>query len=205
MHRITRRALFFGAAGLLIAGASQFRRSIPAETVAIIGFDVSESNRDRLPDQVRLAMALIRQRGAARVILYRVGWDTEEFHRGEPPSRRDALQHLLVGHLAPAAARRGTRPARFWDLAARDALNRGRYTVVLLSDGQNDDQSAAGLVSLRSSIHRLAQNPRVRKVCVWGAEDRTRVELRRQLAPIGEERLEVSGFTDAGIEKAAAP
>src|SRR5207244_2964612 len=81
----------------------------------------------------------------------------------------------------PAPAR-GTRPAHFWTTVAdRAASAAGPVLIVYLTDGEIDDHSPEAMGALRAAIDRLAANPLVRCVALWGVTPATRAELRREV------------------------
>jgi hypothetical protein len=142
--------------------------------------------------------------GRDRVTLYRLDRSAAEFYDAAAPASLERLQDLLVRELEDRPARSGTRPAEFWQAAA-DRADRARspLVVLLLTDGGNDDRTPDGLAALREAVERLARNPRVRRVCVWGVLPGQRAEVRADLAPLGD-RLEVRGLEDVDPDRTLA-
>jgi len=170
----------------------------------VMGWDTSTSNRARLPEGTRLGVRLIRQLDPVidRITLYRVDSEVAEFYNGHPPASREALQRLLIRELGPPPAQAVTRPAVFW----REALTavqvrQERSVVVFITDGQNDDQSGAAIQELHTTVHALAKERKVERVCIWGVENAQRRVLKRDFAPLGD-RFYIRGFADANVAQA---
>jgi hypothetical protein len=192
-RNIVPRALSVGALVVLTLSHSGCRNSAFSPPLSppahlLIGWDASKSARKWLPAYVRAGARLVRrfEPDYDWVTMYRVDSETTEFFDEPPPGSILTVQNLLTSELADPPAKDGTSPWRFWKaVAERAAAIQRPVLIVLLTDGENDDQTKAGQHELRFAIARLAGNKNVRRVCVWGVERTSREALRRELSPLG--------------------
>ena len=191
------------AAAIAVCGGCS--QPMPRRPIRVlIGWDTSGSNRTRLPEDTRLGIQLIRALDADRdtIKLFRVDRDVQEFFDQKPPESRETLDQLLIQQLRSPAQKRLTRPAKFWKEILPDVRkSQEPVLVVLLTDGENDDQSLPALREFHQAIADLARCLNLQRVCIWGVENETRHTLRQDLAPFGD-RLSIHGFPDASIPEA---
>ena len=178
-------ALFF----LVLSFLRRYPLKVPAPVCfdALVGIDISASNRKNLPGSVVSVSRFGSSLGPCdQLALYRVSSVAEEFYSGPPPSSRQKLQELIIAQVREVPRRRGTFPVKFWEEAALRSAGNGRPVLVLLySDGENDDMSNESRVSLKHVARRLAANTRVRFVGVVAASPKTRRSLRDAFTPLG--------------------
>lgn len=200
--RRLRIAVVFAVLGCLAGGCG---RAAKRQAVRVlVGWDTSGSNRSRLPEDTRLGMRLIRRLDPDRdtIKLYRVDHQVDVFYDQRPPASREALQQLLVQELQPRARKRMTRPVSFWRQALADiGKSRQPSVIVLLTDGENDDQSPRARGELRAVAKELARSEHLQRVCIWGVKNASRGPLQRDFAVLGD-RLSIHGFTDVLIDEA---
>lgn len=178
------------------------RRAAGPDHWIIAGWDTSGSNRRRLAAEVRAGAGLIRRFEPSRTRLscFRVDAVCTEFFDNLPPEGLERLLGMLVKALREPALARGTKPAPFWTAAAERAEEAACPTLVIYhTDGEIDDHSPVAMRALRAAVARLAANPRVRRVALWGVTPASRAELRREFAPLGD-RLEIRGEDDMNAE-----
>lgn len=152
------------------------------------GLDTSASWRPHLGVSAMLCarQALGLDPDHDRLTLYRLDSTTREFFDDPAPESGDRLQRTIVTEVASVSETRGTFPALFWTAAAaRAEADAGPVTVEVFSDGDNDDLTARSASTIRAAARRLAANPRVSGVWVFGAEPRNWAILRAEFAPLG--------------------
>lgn len=136
-----------------------------------------------------------------RLTLYRLDSTTHEFFDAYAPESGDRLQRTIVTEVSSVSGTRGTFPALFWTAAAaRAEADAGPVTVEIFSDGDNDDQTAESAATIRAAARRLAANPRVSGVWVFGAEPRNWATLRAAFAPMGD-RLHLCAPPDMTVDR----
>lgn len=119
--------------------------------------------------------------------LYRLDSSTREFSNGHAPESGDQLQRVIIREVGDVSTTRGTFPAKFWTAAAtRAESDPGNVVVEIFSDGDNDDQSAQAAADIKAAARRLAANPHVSSVWIFGAAPRNWATLRAEFAPLGE-------------------
>ncbi len=117
--------------------------------------------------------------------LYRLDSSTREFSDGPAPESSDRLQRVIVREAASVSDTRGTFPARFWNtVAGRAEGDTGTVVIEIYSDADNDDMTAQSQADICRSARRLAANPHVRGVWVFGAQPRNWSTLRREFGPL---------------------
>lgn len=161
----------------------------PAGRHVYLGLDTSASWRPCLGVSAtlcaRMALRLDPDRGDL-LTLYRLDSSTREFSDGPAPESGDRLQRTIIAEVQGVSGTKGTFPARFWTtVAGRAAADVGPVAVGCFSDGDNDDQTAASQSEIRRAARRLADNPRVVSVSVWGAAPRNWATLRGEFASLG--------------------
>lgn len=189
--------------GLLLSGCGA-RSSAPGVRV-FAGFDVSGSMHPRLA-----AAALAGSRLAGRLdpgrdtlTLYRVDRQTEEFQDGPAPDSGAGLQREIVAALRKEPVRPGTFPASFWAETARRAKAETRpVSIILFSDGDNDDQRPEAAQAIRRAAADMAQNPHVTNVSVCGVSPGNRAALRDTFAPLGG-RFELLNLSEPDVQRLA--
>ena len=119
--------------------------------------------------------------------LYRMDSSTQEFSDGPAPESGDRLQRTIVSEVQGLSATDGTFPAHFWTTVAdRADADTGPVVIETFSDGDNDDQTAQSETAIKKAAQRLAKNPQVVSVSVFGAEPRNWATLRREFTPLGD-------------------
>lgn len=181
--------LALGAALALLAGGC----GRPASTAGAgrhvyAGLDTSASWRPFLGMSATLcARQALGLDPRDRLTLYRLDSSTREFSDGPAPESGDRLQRTIVSEAGAVSGTPGTFPARFWTAAAERAEgDAGPVLVEIFSDGDNDDESAQSASAMRAAARRLASNPHVAGVWVFGAEPRNWAALRSEFAPLGD-------------------
>lgn len=159
----------------------------PAPGVLVIGgVDASGSTRDGLLAQGAFwSRKIVARLDPARDYLsvYRVDRQTHEITSGPAPTSARRFSRDLVREVRSENEQGGTYPAAFWQQAAQEAQASSLPVIVyFFSDGDNDDQSARGLEQLRVATRRLAANPKVRAIYLFGIESGNRTPLRAAFA-----------------------
>lgn len=193
-------------AGLASGCGHQAPVSAGRERHIYVGLDTSGSWRPYLGVSATLCtrQAMLLDPGRDKLTLYRLDSSTREFSNGPAPESGDRLQRTIVHEVASVSGSQGTFPARFWTAAAgRAAGDPGSVTVEIYSDGDNDDQTAQSVLAIQAAAQRLAANPHVTGVWVFGAEPRNWAALRAEFAPLGD-RLHLYSPTEMTGERAAA-
>jgi hypothetical protein len=155
--------------------------------------DRSRSAQEGLPASIEAAcsLAVQLQPNRDRLTLYRVERGADPFYDDPPFASREPLQALFIKELSVPPRLNRTFPEAFLRQAADDARNwRGPVLIAFFWDGGNDDGSAHGLSAYRAAIRRLAANPRVRGVGIFGVRRQNWAGVKRGFAPLGE-RLEI--------------
>ena len=103
------------------------------------GLDASQSVRARSGEGAPLLGAgvnLVAQIGEtldpARITVFRVDWQTQEFYDASAPRDPEAFHHTIIERMKPLPTKSGTYPALFWAEAARraqDAPHPGRHLL----------------------------------------------------------------------------
>ncbi len=136
--------------------------------------------------------------------LYRLDSSTREFSDGPAPESGDRLQRTIVSEAASVSGTRGTFPARFWTaVAGRAEGDAGTVVIEIFSDGDNDDLTVRSSSAIEAAAHRLARNPHVVGVWVFGAEPRNWAALRGEFAPLGE-RFHLCSPTEMTLDRVAS-
>lgn len=136
--------------------------------------------------------------------LYRLDSSTREFSNGHAPESGEKLQRVIIREVGAVSGTHGTFPAKFWTAAAaRAKSDSGSVVVEIFSDGDNDDQSARASSDIRAAARRLAANPHVSAVWVFGAEPRNWATLRTDFAPLGD-RFHLCSPPEMTIDRVAA-
>jgi len=136
--------------------------------------------------------------------LYRLDSSTREFSDGPAPESGDRLQRTIVSEAASVSSTRGTFPARFWAAVTRRAEgDAGTVVIEIFSDGDNDDLTAQSSSAIKAAAHRLARNPRVAGVWVFGAQPRNWATLRAEFAPLGD-RFHLCSPTEMTLDRVAS-
>lgn len=124
---------------------------------------------------------------ADQLTLYRLDDRLQEFSSGPAPDDPDTIQQTLNTQLLAVSPGRGTFPARFWTTVANRAQTDHCPAVIeLFSDGDNDDQTAQSKHAICGAVRKLAANPRVRSVCLFGVQPRNWAYWRDCLRPLGD-------------------
>ena len=76
--------------------------------------------------------------------------------------------------------------------------------MILFTDGDNDDMTAASEVDIRATAQILARNTQLKTVIVCGAEARNWNSLRACFAPLGERRFVLLNPSEMDINTLAA-
>ena len=143
--------------------------SAAAKTL-IVGIDRSKSDSDYLLGPAALGTSLLIARldpQEDRVLVFRVEHDTDLILGPEIPYRSDDLQRALVEQLMANPKKPGSLTADFWEQVATAAEKAPGSTVIAFyTDG--DAESAASASRITVAAKRLADNKRVRAVCVYG-------------------------------------
>lgn len=202
-----------GAMGVLAlaAGCGQTTPEPPRKPVLVsgqhlyAGLDSSLSWRSRLGVSATLCarQTMNLDPNQDKVTLFRVDRQTEEFFDDSAPESGEELQATIIRQLQKNPTTSGTYPAVFWKEAAdRAEGDSGPVTIELFSDGDNDDQEAASLADIRRSAHRLAGNPHIAGVWVFGAARENWAVLRSEFAPLGN-RFHLCVPSEMTVEKVA--
>ena len=199
---ITALALLAGGCGQPPSSAS----SAAGAHHLYVGLDTSGSWRPYLGVSASLcaqqAVGLNPDRD--KLTLFRMDSSTREFSNGSAPESTEQIQQVIVAEVNSTSATRGTFPARFWAAAAERAeSDSGPVTVEAFSDGDNDDLSAKSLSAMKAAARRLAVNPHVSGVYIFGAEPRNWAILRGEFAPLGN-RLHLISPPELTADRVAA-
>jgi hypothetical protein len=136
--------------------------------------------------------------------LYRLDSSTREFSNDHAPESGDKLQRVIIREVGSVSTTRGTFPAKFWTaVTTRAKADRGNVVVEVFSDGDNDDQSAQASSDIKAAARRLAANPRVSGVWIFGAEPRNWETLRADFAPLGD-RFHLCSPPEMTIDRVAS-
>lgn len=164
-----------------------------------IGLDTSASFRRGLSG----AATLSAQRSGElnpntdQLTVFRVDSRTEEIFNNHPPDDSDEIQATVVREAASLAHQRGTFSDRFWtEIAARASADSMPVTVDYFTDGDLDDDSPAARAALTAAARRLAANPHVVRVCLFGVERRNKAMLYACFQSLGPARFRLYGPTE---------
>lgn len=143
--------------------------SAAAKTL-IVGIDRSKSDSDYLLGPAALGTSLLIARLDAqtdRVLVFRVENDTDLILGPEIPHSSEDLQRALVEQLMADPKQPGSFSADFWEKTAIAAEKApGPVVIAFYTDG--DAESAASASRITAAAKRLADNKKVRAVCVYG-------------------------------------
>lgn len=143
--------------------------SATAKTL-IVSIDRSKSDSNYLLGPAALGTSLLIARldpQTDRVLVFRVEHDTDLILGPEIPQSSDDLQRALVEQLMADPKKSGTFSADFWEQAAIAAENApGSVAIAFYTDG--DSESAASASRITAAAKRLADNKKVRAVCIYG-------------------------------------
>jgi hypothetical protein len=174
--------------------------SAPTRAHVMVGFDTSKGDRQLLASAVLATTRLTRQLqlDRDRLTLFRMDRETREFFDQEVPHSTRALQRTIVSAVEDAPRVSGTFPTKFWSITANRAAQDEQPTaVILFSDGDNDaTPDATG--TLRAAAQKLAANPNVAVVAVYGALPTNWAWLRDCFQPLGD-RFRLAGPTDLNV------
>ena len=193
----THPILYLSLAVLLVCGGFAYSRRTPpgSATQALhiyIGLDTSGSARAHLGGYTLLSGQISARlhSGKDRLTLFRVDDTTQEFsNHAASGSMEDTLTDIAhnVRALSPRPC---TKPAVFWKEAARRAsMDSARSVIVLFSDGDNDDMTAASQAEICAAARQIASCASVQAVLICGAEPRNWKTLRAAFAPLGDHRF----------------
>lgn len=173
--------------GLSGCGTSPSGPTAPARHV-YAGLDTSGSWRPYLGLSATLCAGQVvnLEPGRDKLTLYRMDSTTREFSDGLAPESGDDLQSVIVTEVQAKSTASGTFPARFWQaVAERTDADPIPAVVEAFTDGDNDDLSAQSSKAIQDAVKRLAANPHVESVCIFGAAPRNWATLRAEFAPLG--------------------
>jgi hypothetical protein len=156
--------------------------------------DGSDSARDSLLGPSALAaVRLVSQLDPDRdrLWLYRVDRDTQRICGPDVPESGESLERTLISQMQTEAQQAGTYPATFWEMAARQAAEEATRTaqpiaIVFFTDGDNDDRQPQAMARILAAARRLASNPYVVAVCVFGVKKENTGRLDKEFAALGE-------------------
>lgn len=174
----------------------------------ISGIDTSGSEREKNANgasNMGRGIALLAKLGARLdsdrddLTVFRVDRETLEFYDQLAPQSREKFQWRLINQTKDAAPKGGTIPWKYWDKAAdRAALSKVPVIVCLFTNGDCDDLSEAAHLSMRQSAQKLADNPHVVAVYVFGAQAKNWNAVKDDFAILGE-RLHVQNPDEMDI------
>jgi hypothetical protein len=154
----------------------------------LIGIDTSGSTAPMLQDfarQSRRIAALVPKSPTSKLAIYRYDTQVQELYDNNAPKSVEKLQEMLEHNLQPNQAK-GTSLANIvLQFAKRLKVAKQPTTVVLLTDGGNDDTSANSHQRTVEAAQLIAQSPCFKKMVICGAQRGSREELRTLLAPLG--------------------
>ena len=169
------------------------------------GLDRSDSYRPHLSGAVSLCagQAGLLDPGTDALTLYSLDRQAREVSDGPASDDPDAVQHTLVTQVKNVPSQGGTFPAKFWTAVAERAAADPKTVVIgLYSDADNDDETAASGTAICIAAQKLADNPHVATVSVYGVDPDNRAALRHLFAPLGD-RLHLYGATEMTADAAA--
>lgn len=175
----------------------------------ISGIDTSDSEREKDASggsRLGRGIALLAKLGARldqnrdHLTVFRVDREAREFYDQLAPKSREKFQWRLISETQTPAQQSGTLPYKFWTEAAKRAdQSESPVAVCLFSNGDCDDLSDAAHAELRQAAQKLAQNPRVVSVRIYGAESKNWASIKEDFAPLGD-RLQVQNPGDMDAE-----
>lgn len=163
------------------------------------GLDTSAGFRPRLSAAAVLCAQRAGQMDSAcdQLTIFRVDNHTQEVYDNPPPADPDDAQATIAREAAAVPPRGGTYPARFWtEVARRAETDTGPVLVDFFTDGDNDDMTPAARTAIAAAARRLAANPHVAQVCLYGVSRENRAALHALFAPLGERRFHLFGPTE---------
>lgn len=191
----------FAVLGVLVVSGllwSRWKAPPPFPVAIIVGLDASQSVRQPLPGgatQLGRSRAALARLGASLntvtdyLVVTRVDRQVNEFYAQAAPEGYESFLRLLLNHSQKPASRPGTFPAKFWRRAAAQAADAqtvpGRaIAVVYYGDADNDDLTPSARAQIAAAARKLASNPRVFGVWVFGAKPENWDDLRTLFAPL---------------------
>ena len=193
--------------GLGEGGSLSTARS-DVRTHLYVGIDVSGSVGGRCAASVLLTEDLARALtpGQDALTLYRVDRETAAFYDQAVPAGSEELEQTMVAEVRKVqemnarSHRYGTYPGRFWaEISRRVAAEQGPVAVVLFSDGENTDASAAGQRAIRQAAQALAASPYVLSVSVYGVNSENFAPIHRGMDALGG-RLHLYGTEQKDVQ-----
>lgn len=168
-----------------------------------VAIDTSGSARTMLGAYARGASSVAMQLepGLDRLTVFRFDHAPVEIYDGSAPESSEKFKRMLVSNLDGSATRKGTAPGRLLKLVAewrKRGSNPHPATVVVYTDGGNDDLSAEGAKEYRKAIRELAADDKLVKLILVGVRAGQREAIRQRLAPLGN-RVLVQGEDDMGV------
>ena len=129
--------------------------------------------------------------GRDQLRLFRVERQTEEIYAGPAVDASQLLPQVVSG-VKPRPEVSQTFPAAFWQQTASLAKKApGPVVVLLLTDGDNDDQTPEAKRAIKAAASALAACPNTRSVVVAGVSRQNRAWLREALEPALGGRLQL--------------
>lgn len=159
-----------------------------------VGLDMSSSVAGRQGAFTLLTEDLARPLvpGQDLLTLYSVSRRTESFYDQPVEGGTDGLEGAIVVQVqksrraADATRHGGTFPAAFWtEVAQRAAADPSQTTVVLFSDGDNDDMTPGAQAAIQGAARALANNAHVTGVAFYGVNSENMTPLRHTFAALG--------------------
>lgn len=179
-----------GPAAAQLRGALQIAPARPLRVFA--GIDTSVGARAHLAGYALVVSeaAEVLRPGLDTLTLYRVDRRTAEFSDRPAAGDAEATLAAIADEVRHPPAGPRTLPEGFWATVQKRAASgsEGNVVIVLASDGDNDNQSAASKRALRAAGSALARNPRVRAVVLCGVSSANRAYLRDCFAALDERR-----------------
>lgn len=163
------------------------------------GLDTSVGFRPHLSSTAVLCAQRSGQMDPAtdQLTIFRVDDRTQEIYDNPPPADPDDAQATITREAISASPHRGTYPALFWtEVAKRAEADTVPVLVDYYSDGDNDDMTPAARTAIAAAAQRLAANPHVVQVCIYGVTQQNRAALHDLFAPLGERRFHLFGPTE---------
>jgi hypothetical protein len=169
----------------------------------MVGVDVSGSARNVAAAYGqglrRVAMRLDSKRDTVTIV--RFGTTCEEVYNGPAPSSSERFTEFYNENFAKGSTSKGTHPARLFASFA-DGLSRvpvdSRVSLVVFTDGGNDDLSRESRESYKQAVQRLSQDTRIDRIVFAGVRPGQREALYELFAPMqaklviqGEDKLQV--------------
>jgi hypothetical protein len=163
----------------------------------IVGVDVSGSARNVAAGYGqglrRLAMRLDSKNDTITIV--RFGTTCEEVYHGPAPSSSEKFTEFYNENFAKGSTSKGTHPAKLF-ATFNQSLARvpagARVSLVVFTDGGNDDLSAEAAREYAESVRQLSTDARIERVVFAGVRPGQREAIYRLFGPL-QDRLIIQG------------